>query len=273
MPDGALETAEIRSTDADEQPEVFYRQVLQTLDEAHVEHLVGGAYALAQYTGVPHDTKDFDVFLRRTDFDRATEALKSRGYRAEVVHPHFLGKVFHGPHFVDLIYGSGNGIVPVDDSWFEHTSPGSVFGVPVRFCSVEDALWSKAFIMERERFDGGDIAHVLLATAERLDWPRLLERFGPNWRVLLAHLVLFGFVYPGRQALIPRRVLDTLIERLRSDTPRPADLDLCRGGLLSRRQYLHDLNEMEMRDARLPPDGTMTPEEIDHWTEAGEETD
>ncbi len=58
-------------------------------------------------------------------------------------------------------------------------------------------IWSKAFIMERERYDGADIAHLILACGRDLDWRRLLGRFGRRWRVLLSHLVLFGFVYPG----------------------------------------------------------------------------
>jgi hypothetical protein len=40
--------------------------------------------------------------------------------------------------------------------------------------------------MERERFDGADVAHIILAYGDRLDWRRLLERFGSTggswWR-------------------------------------------------------------------------------------------
>ena len=50
--------------------------------------------------------------------------------------------------------------------------------------------------MERERFDGADIAHLVQANAERIDWKLLLERFGNHWRVLLSHLTMFGFVEP-----------------------------------------------------------------------------
>jgi hypothetical protein len=244
--------------------------VLEVLQLGSVPHLVGGAYALAHYTHVPYETKDLDLFLRRVDFDRARRVLEDEGYRAGVVFPHFLGKVQDGAMFVDLIFGSGNGVVSVDDRWFERASPGTTLGLPVRFCSAEDILWSKAFIMERERFDGGDVAHLLLATAGRLDWTYLIERFGPNWRVLLAHLVLFGFIYPGRRSLVPAGVMEGLLDRLRHDPDEPADR-LCRGGVLSRRQYLLDLNELGMRDARLVPDGTMTREEIDTWTEAADE--
>jgi hypothetical protein len=67
--------------------------------------------------------------------------------------------------------------------------------------------------------------------------------------------------------------MDGLLERLRDEPEAPGDEHICRGGLLSRRQYLLDLNELGMRDARLVPDGGMTREEIDRWTEAAEEAE
>jgi hypothetical protein len=251
-------------------PVAFYRHVLEVLGDGGVPHLIGGAYALAHHTRVKYETKDFDIFLRRADLDTACRLLEAAGYRAAMVASHFLGKVHHGVWFVDLIFGSGNGMVTVDDRWFERASPGTTLGLSVGFCSAEDILWSKAFIMERERYDGGDVAHLLLATGDRLDWPYLLERFGPHWRVLLSHLVLFGYVYPGRRTAVPAHVMDALLDRLRREPEASGDEDLCRGGLLSRRQYLLDLNELGMRDARLVPDGPMTPEEIDAWTEEAE---
>ena len=51
--------------------------------------------------------------------------------------------------------------------------------------------------MERERYDGADVAHIILAYGDRMDWRRLIDRFGRYWRVLLSHLVLYGFIYPS----------------------------------------------------------------------------
>ena len=67
--------------------------------------------------------------------------------------------------------------------------PERVLDVPVRLIPAEEMIWSKAFVMERERYDGADVAHILRACAETLDWPRLLQRFDGHWRVLLQHLV------------------------------------------------------------------------------------
>ena len=75
--------------------------------------------------------------------------------------------------------------------------------MPVQIAPAEETIWSKAFVMERERFDGADVAHLILGHGDKLDWQRLLERFGPHWRVLLAHLVLFGFIFPSARSRVP----------------------------------------------------------------------
>lgn len=130
-------------------------------------------------------------------------------------------------------------------------------------------IWSKAFIMERERFDGADVAHFLRICAKTLDWPRLLRRFGPHWRVLLSHVLLFGFIYPHLRNEIPDWVMRELVNRLeqeqQSQTPTSP---VCYGTLLSRQQYLRDLDQYGLTDARLPPIGTMTPSQITDWTAA-----
>lgn len=114
----------------------------------------------------------------------------------------------------------------------------------------------RAYIMERERFDGADIAHILQSCAEKLDWPHLVQRFGPDWRVLLSHLVLFGYIYPSEHGRIPTAIMDDLILRLRKDAPTARCEHVCRGTLLSRKQYLVDVEEWGFRDARF---GTTRP--------------
>ena len=62
-------------------------------------------------------------------------------------------------------------------------------------------------------------------------------RFGDHWRVLLSHLILFGFVYPDKRENVPAWVMDELIRRLGGE-PARTDNDVCYGTLLSREQYL-----------------------------------
>jgi hypothetical protein len=255
----------------------FYRRTMAVLAQAGIPFLVGGAYAFARYTGIVRHTKDFDLFILPRDFDATLAALAAAGYSVERNFPHWLGKVYSDGSYVDLIFGSGNGLTPVDESWFAHARPGEAMGMPVRLCPAEEMIWSKAFIMERERFDGADVAHLLHCCAEQLDWHRLLDRFGGHWRVLLSHLVLFGYIYPADASRLPREVLQTLIGRLsrevfgRDGEAATAPAAVCFGTVLSRAQYLFDVANHGYLDARLPPSGTLSAEEVEKWTAAIEE--
>jgi hypothetical protein len=248
----------------------FYCQAIKTLLDAEVPFLVGGAYAFERYTGIARHTKDFDIFVRPADLDRTLQAFDGAGYHTELTFPHWLGKAFCGGDFVDVIFSSGNGIATVDEEWFEHAVESKVFGRRLLLSPPEEMIWSKAFIQERERFDGADVAHVLRAQAEQLDWQRLLRRFGRRyWRVLFSHLVLFGFIYPAERDRIPEWVMRELFGRLERElsAPPPADR-VCQGTILSREQYLADVDRWGYQDARQLPLGNMTEEAIDHWTAA-----
>jgi hypothetical protein len=140
----------------------------------------------------------------------------------------------------------------------------------VRLIPVEEMIWSKGFIMERERYDGADIAHLLHARAECLDWGRLLLRFGRHWRVLFSHLVLFGFIYPSERGRIPAWVTQELMRRLSRETASVPVVDaspVCRGTILSRSQYLPDIERRGYRDARLTHESAMNESDIEIWTE------
>ncbi|WP_119155972.1 nucleotidyltransferase [Caldimonas tepidiphila] len=253
----------------DPQAAAIYRNVLSALAAEGVPFLVGGAYAFARYTGIERHTKDLDLFVRRADYGQLARVLGDAGYATELVYPHWLGKARAGEVFVDLIFNSANGLTEVDEDWFAHAVEAEVLGVPARLVPPEEMLWSKAFIMERERYDGADVAHLLHACAATLDWPRLLARFGAHWRVLLSHLVLFGFIYPDERERVPQEMLERLLERLRDETQAPPPADgLCQGTLLSRAQYLHDVEREGYGDGREAPHGPMSAQDIAAWTDA-----
>jgi hypothetical protein len=246
----------------------FYQSAIHYLQQAGVPFLVGGAYSYARHTGLARHTKDFDIFVRQRDFERCLSTLAAAGYSTEITFPHWLGKAYSGDNCIDVIFGSGNGVARVDDGWFEHALPGRVVDCDILLCPVEETIWSKSFVMERERFDGGDIAHLIRGAGKVLSWRRLLERFGTHWRVLFSHLVMFGFVYPGERDTIAAWVLDELMCRLRSEMVSGAGADrVCQGTLISRAQYLVDIERWGYADARRV-EGRMEQADIDHWTEA-----
>ena len=250
----------------DRECDKFYRASMLVLEKANVPFLVGGAYAFGAYTGIARDTKDFDLFVQPKDVESALAALAAAGYDGERTFPHWLAKVKCGDEVIDFIYRAGNGLCEVDSTWFARGRESELLGLHVKLCAPEEILWMKAYIMERERFDGADIAHVIECCAEQIDWEHLLRRFGPDWRVLLSHLILFGFIYPSERGRVPAFILDRLIDRLRKE---PSGSDrVCQGTLLSRQQYLRDIEERGYRDARLEERTRMNTEDIARWTDA-----
>ena len=236
------------------------------LSDASVPFLVGGSHAFLEYTGIVRNTKDFDLFLRRGDMDRAMVALQDAGYRTELTFPHWLGKAWQHEDFVDLVFNSGNGVCQVDDGWFDHAVETQVLGMPVKIVPCEELIWQKAFIMERERFDGADIMHMLRARGSELDWHRLLERFGERWPLLYTYLVFFSFVYPSDAPVLPSAVLDELASRHVASRNAPVTDRVCHGTLVSRAQYLIDIGQYGYADARLAPRGGMSAEDAIFWT-------
>jgi hypothetical protein len=257
----------------DEHTRAFYRDALRLLIDAGAPFLVGGAYAFQHYTGIERHTKDFDIFVHPRDCERILHIFANAGYQTDLTFPHWLGKVYNGYAFVDVIFSSGNGVAQVDDDWFARASEATVFGIPVKLIPPEEMLWSKMFVMERERYDGADVAHLIRAYGDRLNWQHLIERFDTHWRVLFSHLVLYGFIYPAEQAQIPDWVLLHLSHCLHTALPSEVtaraatDEKVCGGTLISREQYLHDTEKWGYVDGRIA-EGHMTPDQVRQWTDA-----
>ncbi|MCA1825709.1 MAG: nucleotidyltransferase [Myxococcales bacterium] len=237
-----------------------HRRALAILQDQGFEPMVGGAYALKTHTGIWRDTKDLDLFLRKDHIERALEALARDGYRTEFTDPLWIAKAFCGPYFIDLIFSSGNGIAIVDELWRRRAAKCEVLDRQALVVPAEEMIWSKAFIQERERFDGADIHHLLRCKGAKLDWNHLLWRFGErHWEILLVHLITFRFSFPSDKDQVPRWVMRELLGRLQQREDEPAGTDLvCRGTLLSRQQYLHETNVEGYLDARET--------ESDGWT-------
>jgi hypothetical protein len=62
--------------------------------------------------------------------------------------------------------------------------------------------------------------------------------------------------------------MDDLIARLRSEQGTVGATRICNGTLLSRKQYLLDIQERSFRDARLQARVHMNAKDIAHWTRA-----
>jgi hypothetical protein len=210
---------------------------LTLFNEAGIEYAVGGAYAFHGYTGIWRDTKDFDVFLAPEDLKKALDALNGAYFHPDIRDAHWLAKVECTPYNLDLIFGFRNGQLKIDHRWFEYSRPVELAEVPTRLLAMEELIASKSYLAYRERFDGGDVAHLLREAKGKIDWNRLVERLGENRELLLWHFIFFLFVYPGHSDYIPEDVLNRLFDEIRERRVRATSPKAFRGFLLDRSSF------------------------------------
>lgn len=232
--------------------EEAFALALTVLNETGLQYVAGGAYAMHVYTGIWRDTKDLDVFLKPEDLQTALDALSGAGFQTEVELAHWLAKARRPPHFVDLIFGASNGLLRIDDAWFDSSQPAEIAGVQTRLIALEELLASKAYIAVRHRFDGADVAHMIRGAEGKLDWERVLVRLGPDRELLLWHLILFGFVYPGHAEYLPQQLIEQLFEQVRDRWSAPTNPAAFRGTLLDPFSFTVDIEDWSYQDRRNP---------------------
>lgn len=221
--------------------------MLLILNERKVPYAVSGAFALHEHTGIWRDTKDLDVFMGADQIERALEILQDHGFKTEITDPVWLCKVRQGEYYVDLISGMSNAVIRVDQSWVDRGFDSEVLGVPARVLAPEELIASKIFVTFRERFDGADIAHVIYAAGDSMDWNRLLSLAGDHWQMLFWALVLFHYIYPSSNT-VPMAVWNDLLARFRATLDHPDLHAPFLGSLVDEKMFAIDVNEWRLKN-------------------------
>jgi hypothetical protein len=227
-----------------------YRLALRTLNRAGIPYIVSGLYAIYHYTGIYRQTKDLDLFVEPRQVTAAARALKAAGFTVKLEQSHWIAKALMNGSQVDLIYGMGNGLAFIDAQWYEHSRPGILAAEQVRVAPPEEMLWHRLFVSERHRSDMSDVVHLMFCCGPELDWDRVLSRVQLEWRLLLAQVHLFDFVYPGHRQNVPRWVRELLYGRAAKEIDAIGDPEICQGTLISRFSFSIDVNEWGMHDVR-----------------------
>ena len=250
MSDGEKPLPVSSSQPPDFMPEALacYQAAVECLEQARIPFAIAGAFALHHHTGIWRNTKDLDIFLEPKVTPEALEKLKERGFRTEIQDPVWLAKAWCGEYFVDLITALGNAALLVDRSWIERAEPYQLFGIPCRVLGAEEIIATKIFVSRRERFDLADVAHLIRALGERLDWKRLSQLMSRHEELLLWSLVFFAYVYPAHVGLIPRELWDTLLHDLQNHLDHPRADAPFRGTLIDPNMFAIDVEEWGERD-------------------------
>jgi len=185
----------------------IYLAAIKALREEGVPVLLGGGFALAAYTGRWRDTKDIDFYVHPRHRTAAVNALSNVGFTDYYSRVPYDRKWIHrnvrSGVIVDIIWAMANQRAHVDPLWFARAGSVSIRGEPLAVLPLEEMLWSKLYIMQRDHCDWTDIFNLLHLRGPEIDWARLSGRLESDLPLLKALLTVYGWLCPGRAGKLP----------------------------------------------------------------------
>ena len=211
-----------------------YACVLDRACNENVPFALGGGLALGYYTGHLRRSKDLDIYIRPED--RETMVRIMTGCKLKDFHPvqsydpAWIYRGHRGDVIVDAIWAMANKRTVVDDRWIDSGPLIQLCGQSFRVIPAEELIWSKLYVLQRDRCDWPDIFNLVYATGPHLDWEHLFARVAEDRPLLKGILSIFSWLCPGRALALPHLVWDAVdlpVPRAEGDPAgRPSRKDL-----------------------------------------------
>ena len=226
----------------------LYRAVVEEAQRQQIPFAVGGGLASCTYSGHWRDSKDLDIYILEKDRPRLIKILSDSGltdyYDQKPYDRKWIYRSFADGVIIDVMWAMANQRAQVDEQWF-HGPEVSVGGVRFRLLPPEEIIWTKLYVMQRDRCDWPDVLSILYSMSGDLHWKHLIDRVGEDWQLLAALLQVFSWVCADAASSVPHWVW----EQLRTPGPkfeRPAP-DRDRADLLDSRPWLAPNSEDHCR--------------------------
>jgi hypothetical protein len=209
----------------------IYLLAIQALRAAEVKFILGGGFSMATFTGRWRNTKDIDLYICSEDREKAIEALSRAGFKDYFdllpYNRKWIYRSVRSGLIVDIIWAMANQRAQVDELWFQRAETVLIRGETLGVVPVEEFIWCKLYILQRDHCDWTDIMNVLFAASTRVDWDHLLWRLEDDWPLLKGLLYVYGWVCPKRARLLPER-LRRRLNLEKPEIPRRPKLDRIR---------------------------------------------
>lgn len=242
-----------RQISLEPEEEKIFAEWLSILNDCDIPYVVGGAFAIHEYTCIWRFTKDLDVFLRPDDLKKALDAISRAGFDTEVRNRYWLAKATREGYLLDLIFSLSSGYIDINDSWFQTSVAAEIAGVKTHLPGVEELIASKVYVTRSDRFDGADIVHIIEAVKGNVHWQRLLQILKEDSVLVLWHLILFAYVYPGHADYLPQELMGELFEKLRKGWSHPKDPKAFYGMMIDPLRFRVDVVDWGYHDERRMP--------------------
>lgn len=189
----------------------IYTDVVHEVTARGIPFAVGGSLAMAVYAGLLRPSKDLDLYVTPENKDRMIEVMRYLGLRDYYDKvPYDRGWIYRSTKddvIVDIIWHMANRRAAVDERWITNGPELAVDHQSIRVIPLEEMIWSKLYVLQRERCDWPDILNLINRRAAEIDWRHLLNRIAEDAPLLGAVLDVYCWLCPENISKLPSWVL------------------------------------------------------------------
>ena len=200
-----------------------YRQVIMAAREHGIHFALGGGLAVSVYTGHWRPSKDLDIYILPPDRDAMIAITQRLGlvdyFDSKSYDRSWIYRSHKDDAIVDIMWAMANHRAPVDETWLTCGARVNVNGEHLRVLPVEEMIWDKLYVLQRDRCDWPEALKLIYAAGPTLDWAHLFACVGDDLPLLAGVLSVFRWLCPGRAKTFP----DWVWERLAPAGPAPED--------------------------------------------------
>jgi hypothetical protein len=184
----------------------IYRSVIAGAQKLEIPFALGGAFAVATYTGYWRNTKDLDLYVLPQYRERMIQVMNKvglRDYHDEKPYDRWWIYRAHSGHtIVDIIWAMANHRAQIDELWMSGPEV-ELRGFVLKVLPPEALLWDKLYIMQRDRCDWPDVLNLLYMVGREIHWEYVIERMGTDTALLAGILAVFAWIAPGHARKLP----------------------------------------------------------------------
>jgi hypothetical protein len=163
------------------------------------------------------NTKDLDLYTTQSNTPALKALLAENGFEDyfEVL-PYdrrWIYRAHRGNIIIDVIWAMANQRAQVDETWLQGPEV-DVAGEKLRLLAPEDSLWSKLYIIQKDRSDWTDCLNMLYGVGPRMDWSKLIRNVGSDLPLLAGLVSVFSWLAPDRARALPLWIWEDLRLRM-----------------------------------------------------------
>jgi hypothetical protein len=184
-----------------------YKCVLDRAAHKKIPFALGGGLAIGVYTGKGRYTKDLDLYVlpqhREEAIKMVTECGMADYFDTKPYDREWIYRAYKDDAIVDSIWAMANKRAMVDEGWLDRGPLIQMFDQEFRVIPPEELIWSKLYVLQRDRCDWPDILNLICATGSDLDWNHLIRRVAEDLPLIKGLVSVFSWISPERAALLP----------------------------------------------------------------------